>query len=139
MNWDNQMTIWVTRIRWRYLSWDNEFWVLNYITLYHIWDFKLYVCSITAGFSSRSKKEGSSTRHPDSFNPSESSSGEVFGSLNFTFQDINQATKNFSQNNVIGDGGFGTVYKGQLKDGTLVAIKRAKKVKYMIGWRLAFK
>lgn len=59
----------------------------------------------------------------------ESASGEVYGSLNFTLQDIRKATKNFSQNNVIGDGGFGTVYKGQLKDGTVVAIKRAKKVK----------
>lgn len=53
----------------------------------------------------------------------------MYGSLNFTLQDIKKATKNFSQNNIIGDGGFGTVYKGQLKDGTLVAIKRAKKVK----------
>ncbi|XP_057534962.1 calmodulin-binding receptor-like cytoplasmic kinase 2 isoform X2 [Amaranthus tricolor] len=86
--------------------------------------------SNSSGFSSKSQKEGSSTRQPDSFNPSESSSGEVFGSLNFTLQDINQATKNFSQNNVIGDGGFGTVYKGQLKDGNLVAIKRAKKELY---------
>ena len=87
------------------------------------------VCSVSAGLSCGSKTGGSSTRQPNSFNSSESTSGEVYGSLNFTLQDIKKATKNFSQNNIIGDGGFGTVYKGQLKDGTLVAIKRAKKVK----------
>ncbi|XP_010685626.2 calmodulin-binding receptor-like cytoplasmic kinase 2 [Beta vulgaris subsp. vulgaris] len=83
--------------------------------------------SNSSGFSSGSKNRGSSNRQPNSFNSAESASGEVYGSLNFTLQDIKKATKNFSQNNILGDGGFGTVYKGQLKDGTLVAIKRAKK------------
>jgi hypothetical protein len=34
---------------------------------------------------------------------------------------------NFSQSNKIGQGGFGMVYKGRLKDGRIVAIKRGKK------------
>ncbi|CAO2825188.1 unnamed protein product [Amaranthus hypochondriacus] len=88
------------------------------------------IYSNSSGLSCGSKTGGSSTRQPNSFNSSESTSGEVYGSLNFTLQDIKKATKNFSQNNIIGDGGFGTVYKGQLKDGTLVAIKRAKKELY---------
>lgn len=91
-------------------------------------DFKWCLSAVSAGFSSGSKNRGSSNRQPNSFNSAESASGEVYGSLNFTLQDIKKATKNFSQNNILGDGGFGTVYKGQLKDGTLVAIKRAKKV-----------
>lgn len=42
--------------------------------------------------------------------------------------EILKATKSFSPALKIGQGGFGTVYKGTLDDGTLVAIKRAKKV-----------
>lgn len=45
-----------------------------------------------------------------------------------SFQDIYKATGNFSASNIIGDGGFGTVYKGTLKNGSILAIKRAKRV-----------
>nr|KJB41367.1 hypothetical protein B456_007G101300 [Gossypium raimondii] len=50
------------------------------------------------------------------------------GSMKFTIEEIFKATRNFSPAFKIGQGGFGTVYKGKLDDGTLVAIKRAKKV-----------
>ena len=43
--------------------------------------------------------------------------------------DIHKATKNFSPTLKIGQGGFATVYKGRLDDGTVVAVKRAKKVR----------
>ncbi|KAA8516073.1 hypothetical protein F0562_019252 [Nyssa sinensis] len=52
------------------------------------------------------------------------------GSLKFTMAEIYKATRNFSPVFKIGQGGFGTVYKGRLADGTLVAIKRAKKSVY---------
>nr|KYP40353.1 putative LRR receptor-like serine/threonine-protein kinase At1g06840 family [Cajanus cajan] len=41
-----------------------------------------------------------------------------------TILELEQATRNFSQSNIIGEGGFGFVYKGLLQDGSIVAIKR---------------
>ncbi|KAG6703713.1 hypothetical protein I3842_07G099400 [Carya illinoinensis] len=46
--------------------------------------------------------------------------------LRFTFEDIKQATKNFSRDSIIGRGGYGNVYKGMLSDGSEVALKRFK-------------
>ncbi|CAN6302291.1 unnamed protein product [Urochloa humidicola] len=54
---------------------------------------------------------------------------EMPGSTKFSLPQIQKATKN-SPNLKIGQGGSGTVYKGQLADGTLVAVKRAKKNVY---------
>eukprot|EP00250_Pteridium_aquilinum_P017028 c23418_g1_i2 orf=410-1036(+) len=45
----------------------------------------------------------------------------------FTISELIKATDNFSPSLNIGQGGFGTVYKGKL-NGSFVAIKRAKKV-----------
>ncbi|KAK9749425.1 hypothetical protein RND81_02G124600 [Saponaria officinalis] len=49
------------------------------------------------------------------------------GSLKLTIEQIYKATKDFSPSLKLGQGGFGTVYRGTLDDGTLVAIKRAKR------------
>ncbi|KAL9226027.1 hypothetical protein vseg_001882 [Gypsophila vaccaria] len=42
----------------------------------------------------------------------------------FTFRELQSATHNFSSKYILGKGGFGIVYKGQLSDGTTVAVKR---------------
>lgn len=39
-------------------------------------------------------------------------------------EEMEQATKQFNESNLIGCGSFGLVYKGFLSDGTIVAIKR---------------
>ncbi|KAF2292669.1 hypothetical protein GH714_026578 [Hevea brasiliensis] len=39
---------------------------------------------------------------------------------------IRQVTDNFSENNILGKGGFGVVYKGELHEGTKIAVKRMK-------------
>uniref|UniRef100_A0A0A9CR43 Protein kinase domain-containing protein n=1 Tax=Arundo donax TaxID=35708 RepID=A0A0A9CR43_ARUDO len=42
----------------------------------------------------------------------------------FSIAEIRTATMNFDESLVIGVGGFGKVYRGEMEDGTLVAIKR---------------
>lgn len=44
----------------------------------------------------------------------------------FQFRELQIATNNFSSKNILGKGGFGNVYKGHLRDGTAVAVKRLK-------------
>jgi serine/threonine protein kinase len=46
------------------------------------------------------------------------------GSLVISIQVIRHATRNFSEQNLIGKGGFGSVYKGELHDGTKLAVKK---------------
>ncbi|XP_059444587.1 cold-responsive protein kinase 1 isoform X1 [Corylus avellana] len=41
----------------------------------------------------------------------------------YTYKELKVATEEFSEANKIGEGGFGSVYKGRLKDGKIAAIK----------------
>lgn len=47
-------------------------------------------------------------------------------SMKFPFSEIQAATLDFSNENLLGEGGFGHVYKGQLKDGQVIAAKLRK-------------
>ncbi|XP_022776104.1 proline-rich receptor-like protein kinase PERK12 [Durio zibethinus] len=44
----------------------------------------------------------------------------------FTYEELMEMTNGFSRQNVIGEGGFGCVYKGWLPNGRLVAVKQLK-------------
>ncbi|GMH08051.1 hypothetical protein Nepgr_009891 [Nepenthes gracilis] len=46
------------------------------------------------------------------------------GNVAISIQVLRQVTNNFSEDNILGKGGFGVVYRGELQDGTKIAVKR---------------
>ncbi|ESQ28635.1 hypothetical protein EUTSA_v10018085mg [Eutrema salsugineum] len=46
------------------------------------------------------------------------------GNMLISIQVLRSVTNNFSEDNILGRGGFGVVYKGELHDGTKIAVKR---------------
>ncbi|XP_042517971.1 receptor-like kinase TMK4 isoform X2 [Macadamia integrifolia] len=57
---------------------------------------------------------------------SDNSDVQVFDGAHVTIsiQVLREVTNNFSEDNILGRGGFGVVYKGVLHDGTQIAVKR---------------
>lgn len=81
----------------------------------------------------------SGSRFQSSGKESSSSKSWHLGPVIFSFGELQRATANFASVNQIGEGGFGTVFKGKLDDGTFVAIKRARKVvliTFFISWKI---
>ncbi|XP_058000978.1 probable receptor-like protein kinase At5g38990 isoform X2 [Hevea brasiliensis] len=86
-------------------------------------------------FSNKNSETGSSDPHASALEEwnrgggsSSAPSHPLFGSQGarqFTMDELEQATKEFSESNLIGYGSFGSVYKGLLHD-TIVAIKRRR-------------
>ncbi|KAI4981861.1 hypothetical protein ZWY2020_022353 [Hordeum vulgare] len=44
----------------------------------------------------------------------------------YTFKELRASTNNFNSKNILGEGGYGIVYKGFLRDGSIVDVKRLK-------------
>ncbi|KAK6272377.1 hypothetical protein POUND7_009460 [Theobroma cacao] len=82
---------------------------------------KIAVSNNTTGslFSKTATSSGSS-------NSSATQNSHVIeaGNLVISVQVLRKGTKDFAQENELGRGGFGTVYKGELEDGTKLAVKR---------------
>ncbi|XP_034681015.1 wall-associated receptor kinase-like 1 [Vitis riparia] len=55
-----------------------------------------------------------------------SSEGNIDKTKLFTSKELEKATDRYNENRVIGQGGQGTVYKGMLMDGRIVAVKKLK-------------
>ncbi|XP_028769225.1 calmodulin-binding receptor-like cytoplasmic kinase 2 [Neltuma alba] len=97
-------------------------------------DSQEFKASSSSSVVSDSSGTGSQRTHSSNRRISSSSYKSTQGNdprpLNFTLERIFQATRNFSPAYKVGQGGFGTVYKANLQNGTVVAVKRAKKSLY---------
>ncbi|KAL5170662.1 Cysteine-rich receptor-like protein kinase 2 [Glycine soja] len=49
---------------------------------------------------------------------------DLNGPTKYRYSDLKAATKNFNEKNKLGEGGFGAVYKGTMKNGKVVAVKK---------------
>ncbi|GJN19587.1 hypothetical protein PR202_gb06876 [Eleusine coracana subsp. coracana] len=79
-------------------------------------------------FSGNRLNCGTDFPHPCTSNMSYQSEDDrriAFGQLKrFAWRELQIATDSFNERNVLGQGGFGKVYKGVLPDGTKIAVKR---------------
>ncbi|KAG7016076.1 Proline-rich receptor-like protein kinase PERK8, partial [Cucurbita argyrosperma subsp. argyrosperma] len=66
------------------------------------------------------------SRTDSDFKYASSEGGGVGNSRSFAYEELHQATSGFSLNSLLGEGGFGCVYRGTLADGRDVAVKQLK-------------
>ncbi|KAG6428056.1 hypothetical protein SASPL_112305 [Salvia splendens] len=79
----------------------------------------LLIVIVSAIFFLRKRKKQKPTEIPQ---PADDIS--IVESLHYDFSTIKAATNDFSDHNQLGQGGFGTVYKGALPNGQEIAVKR---------------
>ncbi|XP_057430459.1 leucine-rich repeat receptor protein kinase HPCA1 isoform X2 [Lotus japonicus] len=75
------------------------------------------------------KVSGKNNPFGEQWDPDESNTSipQLKGARRFTFEEMKNYTRDFSQANNIGSGGYGKVYRGTLPNGQLIAVKRAQK------------
>ncbi|XP_006655252.1 receptor-like cytoplasmic kinase 185 isoform X2 [Oryza brachyantha] len=78
---------------------------------------------VTRVGSDKSNSQGGFDSRKDSIMPRDGN-GQHIAAHTFTFRDLAAATKNFRQDCLLGEGGFGRVYKGHLENGQDVAVKQ---------------
>ncbi|KAI3496820.1 hypothetical protein L1887_39197 [Cichorium endivia] len=104
---------------------------------YHLWNhhYKLFFCFCFIFFASTSSSPiimSNATRDGKEPQPTTTSTTE-WSQLcrHFKFPEIILATNNFDESLVVGQGGFGKVYKGKIINGTSVAIAAIKRLDSM--------
>lgn len=89
--------------------------------------FVLIICLCTSS-REKTKLSPKETEKPKSVDATKVVGVGSFPQLTSTrflaYEELNEATNNFEPSSVLGEGGFGKVFKGVLSDGTAVAIKR---------------
>nr|XP_011465376.1 PREDICTED: probable serine/threonine-protein kinase At1g18390 isoform X2 [Fragaria vesca subsp. vesca] len=66
-----------------------------------------------------------------SYSRSDTEKGSAYLGVHvFTYKELEQATNYFDSSKELGDGGFGTVYYGKVRDGRSVAVKRLYETNY---------
>lgn len=91
----------------------------------------LLIDDVVRGLDTESEgKKGSSGSNESSTTRSEASSASTSDGLGnfgwgrwYSLRELEIATNQFSGDNVIGEGGYGVVYRGVLSDGSVVAVK----------------
>ncbi|CAN6328496.1 unnamed protein product [Urochloa humidicola] len=78
---------------------------------------------VTRVGSDKSKSQGGSDSKKDAALLREGNNQHI-AAHTFTFRELAAATKNFRQDCLLGEGGFGRVYKGLLENGQVVAVKQ---------------
>ncbi|KEH18838.1 putative protein kinase RLK-Pelle-RLCK-IV family [Medicago truncatula] len=90
-------------------------------------EFKSTSTSVASNASRAGSQRGRGSNRGTNIGLYNTIQGNESGIVKYTMEEIIQATRNFSPSFKIGQGGFGAVYKTKLLDGTIVAVKRAKK------------
>ncbi|GAA0147324.1 hypothetical protein LIER_36498 [Lithospermum erythrorhizon] len=80
------------------------------------------ICDLSLLGTDKSKSRGNNDPKKEPGIPKDGPTSHI-AAQTFTFRELAVATKNFKPESVLGDGGFGRVYKGRLENGQVVAVE----------------